>query len=141
MISPEVTFTYWHLLWFRPLTGDYVEPDRALYIQTNMYAGPIRFRLLVDVDEDWATTQLGSHDRHELKETIHSMGTPYGLMDFNGDSIVLIDQLPEGDYRPVLLSAGVDQTMSDKTYDHSDERYWLILKPTSAGQDPSAMAT
>ena len=140
MIGPEVTFTYWDLLWFRPLTGDYVEPDRALYIKTNMYAGPIRFRLLVDVDEDWASAQLGSHDRHELKETVHSLGTPYGLMDFNGDAVVLVDLLPEGDYHPVLLSAGVDQSMSDLNCDHSDERYWLILRSISAGHDSTAMA-
>jgi hypothetical protein len=141
MMSPEVAFTYWHLLWFRPLTSDYVEPEHALYIKTNMYAGPIRFRLLVDVDEDWATAQLGSHDRHELKETVHSVGTPYGLMDFNGDSVVLVDLLPKGDYHPVLLSAGVDPTLSDLTCDHSEERYWLILKSISAGQDPSKMAS
>lgn len=141
MISAEVTFRYWHLLWFRPLTSDYVELDRVLYIKTNMYAGPIRFRLLVDVDEDWASARLGAHDRHELSETVHSMGTPYGLMDFNGDTVVLVDLLPEGDYQPVLLSAGIDQKMSDLTCDHSDERYWLILQPIPADHDSTATPT
>ena len=92
MIGPEVMFDYMQLLWFQPLTGDYVDLrwdgvdlgqplpvsacGRALFIPTNMYGGPIRFRLLIDVDESWAAAELGPHDRREAGLVLHSEGTP-----------------------------------------------------------------
>ena len=94
MFGAEVTFDYRHVLWFQPLIDDYVdirwdgvdmgqsipvsECGRALLIPTNMYGGPIRFRLLVDVDESWAAAEFGPHDRREATLPLHSEGTPYG---------------------------------------------------------------
>ena len=145
MISPEISFDYRELLWFQPQTGDYVgirwegvhtglplpvsACGRALLIPTNMYGGPIRFRLLVDVDESWAAAELGPHDRREADEPLHSEGTPYGLTEFDGSSVILTELLAEGDYHAVLLRAGIDEKQRNGIYDHSDERYWLLLQP------------
>lgn len=142
MMSPEIVFDYSELLWFQPVTGDYVELDHwapadaplpvsdhglALVIPTNMSGGPIRFRLLIDVDESMAAAELGPHDRRPATEVFHSNGSAYGLMDVDGDSIVLTTMLPAGDYQAVLLRAGINETMFDGLYDESDERYWLLL--------------
>jgi hypothetical protein len=145
MISPEITFDFMQLLWFQPLTGGYVDLSwdgvdlglplpvsacgLALFIPANMYGGPIRFRLLVDVDESWAAAELGPHDRREAILPLHSEGTPYGLMEFDGSSVILTKLLAEGDYHAVLLRAGIDEKQRDGVYDHSDERHWLLLQP------------
>jgi hypothetical protein len=145
MISPEITFDFMQLLWFEPQIGDYVDIrwdgvhlgqplpvsacGRALFIPTNMYGGPIRFRLLVDADESLAAAELGPHDRREATLSLHSEGTPYGLTEFDGSSVILAELLAEGDYHAVLLRAGIDEKQRDGVFDHSDERYWLLLKP------------
>jgi len=100
MIGPEVMFDYMQLLWFQPLTGDYVDLrwdgvdlgqplpvsacGRALFIPTNMYGGPIRFRLLIDVDESWAAAELGPHDRREAGLVLHSEGPPTASWRWKG---------------------------------------------------------
>jgi hypothetical protein len=148
MISPETTFDFMQLLWFEPQTGDYVDIrwdgvhtglplpvsacGRALLIPTNMYGGPIRFRLLVDVDESWAAAELGPHDRREADEPLHSEGTPYGLTEFDGSSVILTKLLAEGDYHAVLLRAGIDEKQRNGVYDHSNERYWLLLQSVAS---------
>jgi len=148
MIGPEVMFDYMQLLWFQPLTGDYVDLrwdgvdlgqplpvsacGRALFIPTNMYGGPIRFRLLIDVDESWAAAELGPHDRREAGLVLHSEGTPHGLMEMEGSSVIVAELLAEGDYHAVLLRAGIDETQRDLLCDESDERYWLLLQPVAS---------
>ena len=125
---------------------DYGQPlpvsvcGRALSIPTNMFGGPIRFRLLVDVDESWAAAELGPHDRRQATPPLRSEGTPYGLMEFDGSSVILAELLAEGDYHTVLLRAGIDETQRDGLFDDSDERYGLLLQPVSSPQVAGALA-
>ena len=118
-MSREISFDYRQFCWFQPLIGDYIDLQmetadlkqplpisrcrRALWIPTIMWGGPIRFRLLVDVEESRAGAELGPHDRREAAFPLHSEGTPYGLMDIDGRSVILTELLAEGDYHAVVL--------------------------------------
>ena len=55
-------------------------------------------------------------------------------MEFDGSSVIVAELLAEGDYRTVLLRAGIDETQRDGLFDDSDERYWLLLQPVSSPQ-------
>ena len=148
MTSSEITFDYMQICVFQPVTGDYVDVrwdgvdvrqplpvsacGRALFIPTNMYGGPIRFRLLVDVDEGTAAAELGPHDRREATLPLHSEGTPYGLTDVDGGPVVAAELLAEGDYHAVLLRAGIDEAQRDQLCEESDERYWLMLQTVAS---------
>jgi len=74
-MSLEIAFDYRQFCWFQPLIGDYIDLQmgtadlkqplpisrcrRALWIPTIMWGGPIRFRLLVDVEESRAVHHGG----------------------------------------------------------------------------------
>ena len=142
-MSLEIAFDYRQFCWFQPLIGDYIDLQmetadlkqplpisrcrRALWIPTIMWGGPIRFRLLVDVEESRAGAELGPHDRREAAFPLHSEGTPYGLMDINGSSVILTELLAEGDYHAVVLRAGINPAHVGDLRKHSKEQYWLLL--------------
>jgi hypothetical protein len=142
MMGPEISYRYWHLCWFQPAMpvipamADFTEslpvsPDGcAVYLPRNMFAGPIRFRALVDVEEAEVAAEFGPHERREASLLLHSEGESYCLQDLNGLAPVL-DHLDEGDYRVVLLASGIDKANWDRVCKKSNERYWLLLQPVS----------
>jgi hypothetical protein len=148
MRGPEIRYWFYQFVMFQPTPpleagprgSGVTEPihmtaDRlGVYLSRNMYSGPIRFRALVDVDEEEVAAEFGPHERREATVTLHSIGGSYSLLDLNGTAKVL-EQLDEGEYRVILFSSGVDRKNWDHQCRTSKERYWLILQPQLASTD------
>jgi hypothetical protein len=142
MRGPEVRYVFSEFVRFQPAPPIEIEhsveqfkmpvsvsPDRlSVWIPRNMYSGPIRFRALVDVDEDEVAAEFGPHERREATVTLHSIGGSYNLLD-SARTVKVLGQLDEGEYRVILLSSGVDRKNWDHQCRTSKERYWLILQP------------
>jgi len=79
MRGPEIRYTFYQFVMFQPAPPienppkgrgvtepTHMTADRlGVFLPRNMYSGPIRFRALVDVDEEEAAAEFGTHERRE----------------------------------------------------------------------------
>lgn len=135
--------------WFSATSGPFPEWDqeafsqplpvstdrRTLKISHNMWSGPIRFEVLVDVNEAESVADFGPHERYEAD--FRGDTCSYALQDLN-HWVTALDGLAPGDYRAILLVSGIDPHQFDSVCEESNERYRLLLQPVAASKYPAS---
>jgi hypothetical protein len=104
------------------------EDRRTILMPRNMFAGPVRFEVMVDVDEAECAARFGPHDRFEGDFRGEACG--YALQDMN-HFVPVLDALQPGEYRAIVLRSGVEAADFDNVCEESNERYLLILQAKS----------
>lgn len=135
----EVVFTYWQSFSFSPDAAEFLDSPflpaeplmlsddrRAIMMPTSMFAGPVRFEVVVDADEAECVARFGPHDRFEGDFRGEACG--YMLQDMN-HFVPVLETLQPGQYRAIVLRAGVEAAHFDSVCDESNERYLLMLQP------------
>lgn len=135
----EIVFTYWQSFWFTPTADEFLDPNflpakplmmsddrRAIMMPKSMFAGPVRFQVVVDADEAECVARFGPHDRFEGDFRGEACG--YILADMN-HFVPVLDTLQPGDYRAIVLRSGADAADWDRECDESNLRYLLMLQP------------
>lgn len=140
----EISFDYYQFCWFAPTQnfgewdfGDFSGPlvvstdHRIIVVSRNMFSGPIRFEVLVDVDEAESVASFSPHQRYEAD--FRGEECSYCLQDLNHHTTVL-DALEPGAYHAILLVAGINPDQFDSVCHVSNERYRLLLQPVASSE-------